>query len=168
MEGKVLLYDSNDVKIGETFIRRAKQLVKQQRASWIGDNHDAIRFAPGMEKLDDTMADGIYVRQSIQSMDADKDLLKLAKRRVHARFAFKLHCSIALVLSALVVVIYMLTDRGGYFWPVWPMLSFGVSVAIHGVVCKIVNGDDMTYKISLEYERLKHRHSYGDNKDRTL
>ena len=46
MESKVLLYDSNDVKIGETFTRRARQLVKQQRASWINENQDAIRFAP--------------------------------------------------------------------------------------------------------------------------
>jgi len=57
MENKVLLFDSNDVKIGETFIRRAKQLVKQQRAIWIDDNQSAIRFAAGMENMDVTDSD---------------------------------------------------------------------------------------------------------------
>ena len=134
--------------------------VKQQRASWVDDNHDAIRFAPGMDKMDDPVADDIHERHFAHSMDADKELMKLAKRRVHARFGFKLHCLIALILSALVIVIYLLADRGGYFWPVWPMLSLGFSVAIHGVVYKIINGESMEYKISREYEKLKHRHSY--------
>jgi|GEM_PF-5298369 len=52
MDNKVLLLDSNNVKIGETFIRRAKQLVKQQRAAWVDDTQSAIRFAPGMENMD--------------------------------------------------------------------------------------------------------------------
>ena len=52
MEDKVILYNSSDVKIGETFPRRAKQLVRQQRAMWVDDSHTAIRFAPGMENMD--------------------------------------------------------------------------------------------------------------------
>jgi len=56
MESKVLLINSNDDKIGETFVRRARQLVRRQRAVWVDDNHTAIRFYPGMEKMDDTAA----------------------------------------------------------------------------------------------------------------
>jgi len=163
MEGKVILYDSNDIKIGETFIRRARQLVKQQRASWVDDSQDAIRFAPGMDKMDDAVVDDMRDKYSL---GIDEELMKLAKRRVYARFAFKLHSSIAIVLSALVIIIYLLTDSGGYFWPVWPMLSLGLSVAIHGLVYKIINGEDMEYKITREYERLKHKHSYLDYENR--
>jgi len=54
MENKVLLYNSSDIKIGETYARRARQLVKQQRAMWIDDTQTAIRFAPGMENMDTT------------------------------------------------------------------------------------------------------------------
>jgi len=54
MENKVTLYNSNDVKIGETFLRRARQLVRQQRAMWIDDRQSAVRFAPGMENMDIT------------------------------------------------------------------------------------------------------------------
>jgi len=52
MENKVSLYNSNDIKIGETFPRRARQLVKQQRAKWIDGSQSSIRFAPGMENMD--------------------------------------------------------------------------------------------------------------------
>jgi len=52
MENKVSLYNSDDVKIGETFPRRAQQLVRQQRAMWRDDSQTSIRFAPGMENMD--------------------------------------------------------------------------------------------------------------------
>jgi len=165
MEGKVLLYDSNDIKIGETFTRRARQLVKQQRASWINENQDAIRFAPGMENFDATSIDDVGKKRPMRSLDTEDELMKLAKRRVYARFAFELHGSIALALSVLFVVIYMLTNMGGYFWPIWPAFGLGVTVAIHWVVYKVVSGDGMNDKISIEYEKLKYRHSYVDNVD---
>ena len=52
MENKVSLYNSNDIKIGETYARRARQLVKQQRAMWIDESQTSIRFAPGKENMD--------------------------------------------------------------------------------------------------------------------
>ncbi|MCL2378226.1 MAG: 2TM domain-containing protein [Defluviitaleaceae bacterium] len=166
MESKVLLYDSNNVKIGETFARRARQLVKQQRASWVGDNHEAIRFAHGMENVDDTMADDMYEGPVSQGLDTDNELWKLARKRVHAKFAFKLHYSIVLVVCALNIVIYLLTDRGGYFWPIWPMLGLGLSVIIHGIIYKMTAGNSMSNQIAREYEQLKFRHSYADSHDR--
>ena len=159
MESKVLLYDSNNVKIGETFIRRARQLVKQQRASWIDEKQDAIRFAPGMENLDDTMDDDIHEKKLAKSSGEDEELMKLAKQRVHARIGFNLHRSISVIICAFLILIYFITG-GGYFWPIWPIFGLGLSVAIHGVVFKIVNGDDMTSKIAFEYEQLKHMESY--------
>ena len=158
MEGKVLLYDSNDNRIGETFVRRAKQLVKQQRASWTDDSQSAIRFAPGMERMDDP-ADTSPLSHGTER---DEALLKLAKRRVHARFGFKLHRSIAIALSVFLIMIYMLTDRGGYFWPVWPIMALGLGIVIHWVVYKNVSVDNMSDKIAREYEQLKHE--YGDFK----
>ena len=163
MERKVLLYDSNDIRIGETFTRRARQLVKQQRASWLNENQDAIRFAPGMENLDATSIDDVCKKHPVESLDTKYELMKLAKQRVYARFAFKLHGALALALSVLFIVIYMLTDMGGYFWPIWPAFGLGVSVVIHWVVYKIANGDEINNKISVEYEKLKYRHSYVDN-----
>ena len=46
MEAKIKLFDADGTQIGETFARRARQLVKQQRAVWVDDDHSAIRFNP--------------------------------------------------------------------------------------------------------------------------
>ena len=166
MDDKVLLYNSNDVKIGETYARRARQLVKQQRALWVDDSQKAIRFAKGMENLDDTViADTDKNLPAQDGTSADKELMKLARRRVHTRFAFNLHRSISLILSVFLIMIYLLTG-GGYFWPVWPILALGLSVAIHGVVFKMVSGDSMNDKIAFEYEQLKYRNSYVDNESK--
>ena len=167
MEGKVLLYNSDNVKIGETYVRRARQLVKQQRAVWIDDSQRAVRFAPGMENLDDDVAADVSEDQSTQDLDAlaDKKLMRLARRRVHARFAFRLHSAITAVVSIFLVIIYLLAG-GGYFWPVWPLLSMGLGVAVHGLVYKIIVGSNMSDKIALEYEQLKHRHSRVDYVDK--
>lgn len=53
MEGKVTLFNVNNDKIGETYIRRARQLVKQQRALWVDDSQKAIRFLSGEVNLAD-------------------------------------------------------------------------------------------------------------------
>ncbi|MCL2572750.1 MAG: hypothetical protein FWE11_10145 [Defluviitaleaceae bacterium] len=57
MENKIVLYNSDNVKIGETYLRRARQLIRQQRAVWVDENETAIRFAPGMENMDTVIDD---------------------------------------------------------------------------------------------------------------
>ena len=57
MENKVSLYNSYGIKIGETFTRRARQLVRQQRAMWTDDTQTAVRFAHGMEHMDTGIED---------------------------------------------------------------------------------------------------------------
>jgi len=160
MDSKVILYDSHNNKIGETYARRARQLVKQQRASWVDESGGAIRFAPGMENMDDAVAD------DMREKHMDKELMRLARRRVHARFGFRLHSLIALAVCVFLIMLYMLTDMGGYFWPIWPMLGLGLSVVIHGIVYKTVFGDDMNSKITREYEMLRHQHLFMDYDDK--
>ncbi|MDR1704755.1 MAG: 2TM domain-containing protein [Clostridiales bacterium] len=57
MESKVLLFDANNTKVGETFMRRARQLVSSQRAEWTDEHHTAIRFAADAEDLPIPVAD---------------------------------------------------------------------------------------------------------------
>jgi len=38
MENKIVLYNSDNVKIGETYLRQARQLIRQQRAVWVDEN----------------------------------------------------------------------------------------------------------------------------------
>jgi len=162
MEGKVLLFNSSDEKVGETYTRRARQLVKQQRAFWIDDTQKILKFFPGMENSSDISDADIDESLAAHDTPTDKKLMKLAKQRVYAKYAFNMHRSIVLVLSGFFILIYLLTG-GGYFWPVWPILALGLSVAIHGIVYKSVSGNSMNDKIAQEYRQLKYKHSELDN-----
>ena len=89
MENKIQLFDSDDNKIGETFFRRAKQLVKQQRASWVGDDQKAIKFLPDMENLGVNVNDDA---DDIPSAGVDEGwLLSVAEKRIKARKLFRMH-----------------------------------------------------------------------------
>ncbi|MCL2202801.1 MAG: hypothetical protein FWB88_02520 [Defluviitaleaceae bacterium] len=46
IDTKIALFNAENKRVGETFSRRARQLVKQQRAMWTDESHSAVRFLP--------------------------------------------------------------------------------------------------------------------------
>ena len=119
MEEKVLLFDSNDKKVGETFKRRAKQLVRQQRASWVNDSQEAIKFAPGMEnkEADITKHDNCHddchgdCHDDYHDEHYEKWLVALAEKRLWERKFFKLY-SVAF-LPGIVIIFFFTVALGG-------------------------------------------------------
>ncbi len=53
-----------------------------------------------------------------------------AIKRLEARRAFNLHVMLYLAVNLLLIVIWAVTGSR-YFWPIWPILGWGVAVAIH-------------------------------------
>jgi hypothetical protein len=47
--------------------------------------------------------------------------------------SFRRHAISYLLVIGMLVAIWALTSPGGYFWPVWPMLGWGVGLAWHGL-----------------------------------
>jgi len=114
MESKVLLYDASDNKIGETFIRRARQLVKQQRAVWIDDSQNAIRFAPDVEVLK-TIEDSEKYPIIASGMN-DYELVALAEKRINERKWFIIHSIVLIpVWFILFISTAIVQSRGS--WP---------------------------------------------------
>jgi 2TM domain len=58
------------------------------------------------------------------------DKRQAAIGRVKAKRAFRFHLTIYVVVNLLLIVVWALTGLG-YFWPVWPILGWGVAVAFH-------------------------------------
>ena len=56
-----------------------------------------------------------------------------ARRKVEQKLAFYLHLGIYIAVNILLVVINLLTWRG-YPWFIYPLVGWGVGVAIHGMV----------------------------------
>jgi hypothetical protein len=50
-----------------------------------------------------------------------------------ARKGFGAHAASYVIVMAFLVVIWLLTSPGGYFWPIWPMLGWGIGLASHGL-----------------------------------
>jgi len=116
MEPKIILYDSNDVKIGETFVRRARQLVKQQKAVWTDSTETALRFLPGMENSDTNLEDE-PTSEPIASETKPQDeawLVALAEKRLRARSLFIIHSV--------------------WLFPMWLLIFLFCAVFLHGFV----------------------------------
>ncbi|MCL2350196.1 MAG: 2TM domain-containing protein [Defluviitaleaceae bacterium] len=152
MEEKVILYDFNNVKIGETYVRRARQLVKQQRAFWVDDSQRALRFAPGAERF----AEEERPEAAHAGGAPDEDLMKLARRNVILKNVFKLNLLIWLTVSGFLVLMWLWIGAR-YFWPIWVIAPWGFAVGIIGIVFKSVTsfGSGFNNKIAEEYHRLK-------------
>lgn len=67
----------------------------------------------------------------------DDEIRKMAQARV----AFRFHALAYVLVNAMLVVSWAVTSQGAptfdgrsnaYFWPVWPMLGWGVGLAMHG------------------------------------
>ena len=53
-----------------------------------------------------------------------------AVRRIQAKRGFRSHFAVYLAVNALLVLIWAATGAGT-FWPVWPILGWGIGVAAH-------------------------------------
>ena len=55
-----------------------------------------------------------------------------AIRRIQAKRGFQGHLAIYLAVNALLVAIWAFTGAA-YFWPIWPILGWGIGVVLNGV-----------------------------------
>ena len=99
MNNMITMLDASEKKIGETFFRRAKQLVKQQRATWTSEDQKAIKFLSGMENLSEEADDG-----TLQDPADEKWIHELAIKRINDRKFFRWH-SIAIFPSLFMALV---------------------------------------------------------------
>jgi len=93
---KVVIYDQNKTKVGETFQRRAKQLVLKGRATWLNEGSAIeLQIAPNKE---DEMENNQYIdlRDTAEThvtpkTPSDDLLMHLAKRNIRKRKELIIH-----------------------------------------------------------------------------
>jgi len=161
MEAKVTLYNAAGERIGDTFARRARQLVKQQRAYWLDEGEAAVQFHPGMEHLKDVEEETPHVATQTQDKErerADAHLLWLAKERVWYDNLMRMLVGIYAAVNVFITGIWFFTGRG-YFWPGWVLGGWGVGLIVLNIILKliVVPPPDNQDRIDAEYRRLKDR-----------
>ncbi len=82
-----------------------------------------------VEELDERIAAALAARTRAELAPLVDDLPR-RPRPVTDRQDFREHLRSYLMVMALLVAIWALTGAG-YFWPVWPMLGWGIGVALH-------------------------------------
>ncbi len=55
-----------------------------------------------------------------------------AIRRIRAKREFRVHVFVYLAVNALLVFIWAMSSAT-FFWPVWPMLGWGIGLVAHAV-----------------------------------
>jgi hypothetical protein len=87
-------------------------------------------------------------------MTDDVELRRLAMRRADMKLAFRSHALTYAMVNAGLVGIYFLTGSD-YFWPIWPMLGWGIGLAAHAASV-YMNGDGIRDRmIEEELEKLR-------------
>lgn len=90
----------------------------------------------------------------ISQQQKDEMLWQMAKARV----AFRWSACCYLLVNAMLVAIWFFTapDIRSYFWPIWPMMGWGVGLAFHYFRAYHGNGLSMT---ETEYEKLRQQNN---------
>ena len=87
----------------------------------------------------------------------DQDLQARAKRRVSIKIGFYIHATVYVLVNLGLWAIATVSGRGP--WNVWPLMGWGLGLAIHGIVTFIgLRGDGLRQRmIQDEVERLRRR-----------
>ena len=136
MESKVTLYNVNGEEIGETYSRRARQLVKQQRAMWADDTHTSIQFLPDATEDWEAAIDEEAPKTTPHTHDHKPNTLyTLAEKRLRARRRFIWHCVLLIPVYMLVTglsgVMYNVDHEIGMFFLGLGMGAWTVLFACH-------------------------------------
>ena len=87
----------------------------------------------------------------------DQDLQARAKRRVSIKIGFYIHATVYVLVNLGLWAIATLTGRGA--WNIWPLMGWGLGLAIHGIVTFIsLRGDGLRERmVEAEIQRLRGR-----------
>ncbi|MCL2364014.1 MAG: 2TM domain-containing protein [Defluviitaleaceae bacterium] len=172
MEAKVTLYNAAGERIGDTFARRARQLVKQQRAYWLDAGETEVRFHPGMEHLKDVDEDDAGRLQSVsfgkphgdERERAEAKLRQSAEVRVWFENLMRMLVGIYVAVNIFLMGIWFFTGRG-YFWPGWVIGGWGTGLIVLNIIIKliVVPPTDYQDRIDSEYRKLRHRAGLGED-----
>ncbi len=94
----------------------------------------------------------------------DEVLRQRALKSLKAKQDFKVHLTSYLVVNGFLVVLWVVTGRG-YFWPIWPILGWGVGLMFHGLSLRWADSEPTQAQIDAEAARIRRRDNRGGPQD---
>ena len=83
------------------------------------------------------------------------ELRERAVEQLKKKRAFYGHLLIYTLVNATIVVVWAMTSDGGFFWPIFPMLGWGIAVVMNA--WDVWHGDFTEAQVAQEIERLQRR-----------
>ena len=90
---------------------------------------------------------------------SEEAIYEEAKKRVKAKRDFYGHFGAWAGVNVLLIIIWALTDFGGYPWFVWPLCMWGFFVLLHYLRVFIFKQKPESIEIEKEAERIKREQS---------
>ena len=63
-------------------------------------------------------------------MDDEEERRRSAVKRLKDKRDFRNHAATYVIVNSMLIAIWAMSS-GGYFWPIWPILGWGVGLAIN-------------------------------------
>jgi hypothetical protein len=89
--------------------------------------------------------------------ESDEELRALALKRLKAKRDLQAHIIAYVTVNLLVVGVWWMTMPGGFFWPIFLILGWGIGLAFN--IWEIVSPEPGPEQVSAEMERLRGRHA---------
>jgi cytochrome b561 len=83
------------------------------------------------------------------------ELRERAVEQLKKKRAFYGHLLVYTLVNATIVVVWAMTADGGFFWPVFPMLGWGIGVVMNA--WDVWHGDFTEAQVAHEVQRLQRR-----------
>jgi hypothetical protein len=93
---------------------------------------------------------------TIDKSTQESDLRALAIARLRKRREFLQHVFVYVVVNLVLTVIWLATTPGGFYWPIFPLLGWGIGLTFHAVDT-FAPAAPTEQKIEREMRRLAHR-----------
>lgn len=90
----------------------------------------------------------------------DQDVRDIARKRAKRKLDFYNHLLVYVIVNAMLFAINIITSPDGY-WFVWPLLGWGVAVAIHAAKTFLMPPDSELLERMTEREIRKDRERFG-------
>jgi hypothetical protein len=88
----------------------------------------------------------------------EEEIYEQAKKRVEAKKGFYGNLGAWIIVNVVLIIIWAITDSGGYMWFLWPLCIWGFFVLVNFVQVFILPGRGDKESIEREAERIKRDH----------
>ena len=87
-------------------------------------------------------------------MTTDEELRAQALKRIHERRSFYTVLAVYVIVNAALVGYWFLSG-GGYFWPAWVIIGWGIGVAIQGFRVFVTPGEPSDAEVQREMDKMR-------------